>query len=293
MLTTQQKNFFDTFGFLIIRELFTKDEVKTIEEEFNNRATVASNFEPFNGTKRQTIDMSGNDSPFFASLLEDKRLLTIAEDIHEQVLPWGTHIDRHVNNTYWHHDAGGYEWYGIKFGFYLDQLKAETGALRVIPGSHKQPFHDQLDNIQNLKYSWIRKNYSAASESSFISPIPSYACESNPGDMVIFDYRIYHASLGGTKDRHMCTVNFINYPKTPRQLAITIHEAKNYFKDNHNPDSPWNPTKTVSEDWLANRNQNPKRRWGIDQWIRFSKMKESDTGYKVVAVEGKLQILPI
>ena len=55
MLTTQQKHFFDTFGFLIIRDLFTKDEVKTIEEEFNNRATVASNFEPFDGTKRQTI----------------------------------------------------------------------------------------------------------------------------------------------------------------------------------------------------------------------------------------------
>ena len=79
MLTTQQKHFFDTFGFLIIRDLFKKDEVKTIEEEFNNRATVASNFEPFDGTKRQTIDMSGDDSPFFASLLEDKRLLSIAK----------------------------------------------------------------------------------------------------------------------------------------------------------------------------------------------------------------------
>ena len=117
MLTLYQKNYFDTFGFIIIRNLFTKDEVKTIEEEFNHRATVASNFEPFYGTKRQNIDMTGNNNPFFASLLEDERLSSIAEDIHGQVLPWGIHIDRHVNNTFWHHNAGGYEWYGIKFGF--------------------------------------------------------------------------------------------------------------------------------------------------------------------------------
>ena len=74
---------------------------------------------------------------------------------------------------------------GSNSDFNLDRLKAETGALRVISGSHKQPFHDRLDNIQNLKYSWLRKNSVAASESSFISPIPSYASESNLGDMVI------------------------------------------------------------------------------------------------------------
>jgi len=293
MLTSQQKMFFDTFGFLIIRGFFSKDEVKAISNEFNTRAQIASDYEPFDGTKRQTIDMSGSDSPFFASLLDDERLLSIGKDIHENVLPWGTHIDRHVNNTYWHHDAGGYEWYGIKFAFYLDELKANSGALRVIPGSHKQPFHDELDNIKNLKYSWIRQNYNAASESSFISPIPSYSCESNPGDLVIFDYRIFHASLGGSKDRHMCTVNFINYPKTPKQLAISIHEAKNYFKDNHNTGAPWNPSKAVSEEWLANPNHNPDRQRGIDQWVRLSKMKVSDTGYKVVTNEGKLQVIPI
>ena len=31
MITLYQKNYFDTFGFIIIRNLFTKDEVKTIE----------------------------------------------------------------------------------------------------------------------------------------------------------------------------------------------------------------------------------------------------------------------
>ena len=87
--------------------------------------------------------------------------------------------------------------------------------------------------------------------------------------------------------------NFINYPKTPKQLAISIHEAKNYFKDNHNTGAPWNPSKAVSEEWLANPNHNPDRQRGIDQWVRLSKMKVSDTGYKVVTIEGKLQVIPI
>ena len=293
MLTSEQKRFFETFGFLIIKDFFSQNEINTISKEFNYRSKVASNIEPFDGTKRQTIDMSDDDSPFFASLLDNEQLLSIGKTIHNRILPWSTNIDRHVDNTFWHHDAGGYEWYGVKFAFYLDSLTSQNGALRVIPGSHKQPFHDELAHIKNLNYSWIRKNYTAASKSSFIAPIPSYACESNPGDLVIFDYRIFHASLGGSKDRHMCTVNFINYPKTPKQLAITIHEAKNYFKDTHNTAAPWNPKKVVSENWLANTIQNPNRQWGIDQWRKFSKMKVSDTGYKIETVEGKLKVIPI
>ena len=95
MLTSEQKIFFDTFGFLIIREFFTKNQVKTISKEFNNRAQIASDYEPFDGTKRQTIDMSGRDSPFFASLLDDERLLSIGKDIHGEVLPWD-HIRIHT-----------------------------------------------------------------------------------------------------------------------------------------------------------------------------------------------------
>ena len=40
---------------------------------------------------------------------------------------------------------------GSNSDFNLDRLKAETGALRVISGSHKQPFHDRLDKYTELK----------------------------------------------------------------------------------------------------------------------------------------------
>ena len=33
----------------------------------------------------------------------------------------------------WHYDAGGYDVYGIKFAIYLDPVRADSGALRVIP----------------------------------------------------------------------------------------------------------------------------------------------------------------
>jgi hypothetical protein len=30
----------------------------------------------------------------------------------------------------------------VKFAAYLERLDADTGALRLLPGSHRQPFHE-------------------------------------------------------------------------------------------------------------------------------------------------------
>ena len=34
--------------------------------------------------------------------------------------------------------------YGVKFAYYLEPVDAESGALRLIPGSHKNPLHEDL-----------------------------------------------------------------------------------------------------------------------------------------------------
>lgn len=51
MLTPEQKKYFDTFGFIILRDIFTPEDVKTIRSEFDVAAKRASEFEPFDGTK--------------------------------------------------------------------------------------------------------------------------------------------------------------------------------------------------------------------------------------------------
>jgi len=293
MLTPKQLLTFNTFGFIILKNFFNEKEVTAIRNEYYYKANIASTFELFNGTKRQVFDMTGDDTPFFASLFEDERLLSKAEQIHGKVLPQQIQADRHTKNTYWHHDVTGWEWKGIKFAFYLDAMKSDNGALRVIPGSHLQPWHDYLDNIKTLKYKWVRKNNKSAASGQNILEIPGYACETTPRDVILFDLRIYHASYGGSSDRHMGSVSYANYPTTSQELCMTIFHAIPNLQDHDNSEDPWNPTKFMSDDWWKNKNGNKKRQVWINEWKKFSKMDSSETGYNPVPKDGRIIISPI
>ena len=46
-----------------------------------------------------------------------------------------------------------------------------------------------------------------------IDQVPSYYCRTNPGDMVIFNLKIWHSSLGGGKNRRNITINYSKYPE--------------------------------------------------------------------------------
>ena len=67
--------------------------------------------------------------------------------------------------------------YGIKFAFYLDSVGQETGAFRVLPGSHRPPYHELLQETRE--------------ESRLeTSEVPAFVCESEPGDVVGFYLRL-------------------------------------------------------------------------------------------------------
>ena len=215
MLTAEQLRQFKTFGFVILRSVFTNDEIKTIREEFDHRAAEASSYEPFDGSKIQNFNMMGDDTPFFASLLEDPRFADTAEQMYGEVLGRGAEAYRYVSNTFWHFDPGCYEAHGVNFGIYLQPLRTDTGALRLVPGSHLRPWSDELDGRSPLSYAWVRQDRKRAAGNDVIRSVPGYACETDPGDVVAFDDRFYHASAGGSTDRHLCDITYLNYPKSP------------------------------------------------------------------------------
>ena len=147
MLTEKQLAHFRTFGFVILKDLFTQEEVETLNAEFDNACERASSYDPFDGSKRHIFRFRGEDGPFFASLMEDPRFASTAEQLYgEDVFATGCSGGiRFVNKgTKWHPDTVNKNQYGIKFGFYLQPLRADSGALRVIPGSHQNPLHSDL-----------------------------------------------------------------------------------------------------------------------------------------------------
>ena len=240
MLTEQQLVHFQTFGFVILRNLFSSDELKTINSEFMEAMEAAFRDDPFDGSRRHWLVTMGPQTPFFTSLLEDPRFCEIAEQVYgEDVFAIASDINRYVGDTGWHPDTGSVQHqYGVKFAYYLQPIDAESGALRVIPGSHKQPLHDELR--QNLDKTGLG-----------IPEVPAYVCKSEPGDVVAFDLRCWHASCGGSNDRRMCVMVYYNHPKTPEAKEATRERLVLNGID-------YTP-------WVENSEAHPKRQRWINQ----------------------------
>lgn len=256
MLTEQQVNHFNTFGFLIFRQLFSPEEMKTINAEFEHALTAAYRHAPFDGTYRHWVRTMGPDTPFFGGLLEDPRFYEPTEQLYgEDALGIISDANRYVGHTRWHPDHyvdPTEDCYGVKFAYYLEPVGAETGALRLIPGSHKNPLHSELRN--NLDSYGLE-----------ICDVPAYICESEPGDVVAFDVRCWHASWGGAIDRRMCTVVYYKNPAGPEEEAATRKRASSSVKEPNNSGLPFETHRDIMGYWAANHEGSARRQRWIDR----------------------------
>ena len=148
-------------------------------------------------------------------VIDDDRIYEPTCAILGPDLAWqGSDINLFVGDTAWH---GGGTWReqlrSVKVALYLDSVQKNTGSLRVIPGSHRQPFHEILAPL--------RSEPPVANLNQFgVSPsdTPSVALESNPGDVVIFTESLWHGSFGGKTGRRMFTLNFLAQPTTEEHM---------------------------------------------------------------------------
>jgi hypothetical protein len=107
-------------------------------------------------------------------------------------------------DTAWHHDsflAG--DTLHIQVMIYVDALDVQSGALRVVPGSHLEGhYRDML--LQRL-----------SAPESIGSELPAQVLAVVPGDVVVIDSRTIHASFGGTSGRRLIAMRF-----GPRQRGV-------------------------------------------------------------------------
>ena len=215
-LTEQQLASFRTFGFLAFPGLLA-DRVERIAEEFE--AIWAANGGGHNGqmhdgTARSCSVQFIDQSAYLSTLLDDPRIHGIAASILGDDFNYmGSDGNFYTGDTRWHSD--GYGGRGgmlhIKIAFYLDRLTGATGALRVIPGSHRigEPFADELQNsIRASEETWGIGG----------RDIPAIALETTPGDILVFNHDLKHAAFGGSQRRRMFTMNCCQrYPENQLQ----------------------------------------------------------------------------
>lgn len=112
----------------------------------------------------------------------------------------------------WHADTG-FAVEAVKFACYLEPPRAETGALRVLPGSQVAAYAELVRDFDRSVLPQNREDLRMA-----VERLPSFACETDPGDVIAFDLRLHHASVYG-RDRRQWTVTFYRDGETPEAAA--------------------------------------------------------------------------
>ena len=200
-LTEAQREFFATFGFLHLPGLFA-DESTRIEDAFEELIRSRGG-DGHDGRERLSVAPFLNHSEYLCSLLDDERLDAIARAVcGDDYQYWNSDGNYYVGDTRWHSDGTLSNPVGfVKLALYLDPVDAESGALRVIPGSHREgePYAEMIDEQVRGERFWGGLPGDR---------IPAVALASRPGDLVLFTQALKHSAWGGGTRRRMFTINY-------------------------------------------------------------------------------------
>ena len=219
-LTEQQKDFFDTFGFLSFPGLMA-DRIKDISNEFE--ALWAKHGgghagQQHEGKARSCLVPFIDQSEALTALLDEPRIVGIAEGLLGSDFNYmSSDGNYYVGDTPWHSDGFRLDIRHVKIAFYLDPITRDTGALRVIPGSHR---------IEDSYAQALQEKISRSEELWGIpgSEVPALALETQPGDIVCFNFNMKHSAWGGSARRRMFTINLAErYPED------RIEDLRNYI----------------------------------------------------------------
>lgn len=229
-LTEQQVNFFHTFGYLALPNLFSSQEIKQVTEAFDYSIQNFGGGKTHDGSKRTMFGGPIEHLPELCALLDDPRIVGVAGGVLGEDFNYaGGDGNYYTGDTGWHPDGNWGQLFSCKIAFYLDPLTRDTGCLRVIPGSQR-PDH------------FVRAEKIDPNRSQELFGIPPHnfptnvALETTPGDLVTFNHDTYHASFGGGKQRRMFTMNLTRNCKTVEDIAtlrqyLSVHSAGGYNID--------------------------------------------------------------
>jgi len=235
MLSAQQVNHFEAFGFLLLRELYSPEEMAELSRE----VAVLMETQPAksDGPDFWSLAPFIEHSTTLIDLPVDDRIYQPMEQLLGNGFTWGgsegvSGSFNETNDHQWHSDRGGQidlSYRRIKIMIYLQSMRKETGALRVIPGSHHAPFHTMLLPLQEQKQDTSAGVFGAAG-----GDLPCTTLEVDPGDVVVFDHYLFHAVYGKQEMRRYVALKFAAKPETEvhyealrahRQDASTLHES--------------------------------------------------------------------
>jgi hypothetical protein len=195
----RERSHFQAFGFVLLRDAFDPEPVRVELLRALPR------------TRTATGVASVQYAPMMSALckasldLLDRLETTASALLGGPVLPVRAKGMRYFGSTGWHADSTR-DVASVGFAAYLSPLARESGALRVLPGSHRGEL-----GLQTAAY--LAQLGSAAGA---VDALPGVALETRPGDIIAFDEHLFHASAGGD-ERLQWRVDFVRAPTSPAE----------------------------------------------------------------------------
>ena len=207
---------FHTFGFLVLRQFFDPDSiVAEIDRVMRDGVVSSSDISSGAEIHFQYVPMMTAETPNSLSLL-DRAEAVAANLLGGPVLPTRAKGVLYRGDTPWHVDTV-FPVVGLGVAAYLEPLGADSGALRVIPGSHHPDFANALRAL--------------GVNGMPAEMLPAHVIATEPGDMILFDEHLFHASFGGGTRRQWR----VDYVRDPVDTAAE-ERTKAYFAGIYPPD---------------------------------------------------------
>lgn len=206
-LSKQQQNFFNTFGYLVLPGLM-KDSIADISAAFeklyamDDKEIIDWRHEAHYMQSRRVLLQFIERQPELFALLDHPVINGIFISLlGKDYLYRASEGNIFTGDTYWHSDLYGafFKYRHIKILMYLEPLDENSGAFRAIPGSHL--FGDKFSNLLE-RYVWKHdENYGLTK-----NQVPCVTIPTQPGDALVFDYRLKHATSHTKFNRRMFSI---------------------------------------------------------------------------------------
>ena len=226
MITAEQIAHFQAFGFLGLKQAFSSKEMVKIGRAFDDLLEEDRHGKPALDEKQQSryhrlqsVYGIAERHPLLTGLVADDRIYETVCQLLGDGCRWLCSEGHHyLGDTRWHPDGGStQDYFFIKVSLYLDPLTKDTGCLRVIPGSHRSPLHDDLKHLGDREGPADRPTPQINLPGS---EVPYFPLESEPGDVLFLNMNLWHSSFGGQPGRRHLALNFTPEPTLPEHIAL-------------------------------------------------------------------------
>lgn len=232
MLTPMQVSFFETFGFVVLKQAYPSEEMWKLIAEAESLWAEEYGRPPGAGDGLHVSEFI-EKRPLLAALAEDDRIHgSVKQLLGDDMIwagsegAWAYHDDNAAHT--WHADRPGaaeIEYTRVKVMLYIDPMRKEKGAFRVIPGSHKPELHSALKPFQDVH---------PAENATYFgmdgAETPCHALETDPGDVAIFHQSLFHSVYGKTGRRRYIALKFAERPRNDDHLKSLQLYSQDTFK---------------------------------------------------------------